>query len=145
MEEGELRVGNYFIKRESDYMKICDLSRVVIYSVSRRLPAGMWLEGVWARRQNGDEAAYKTLHTYVATVFAFLSTAPDDGFIADSVKAVEDNLSRHPDWYGIKTDASEKEDAEAVQAVKEMKELEDDARKLVKAARKPRKKKENAD
>ena len=131
LEENEVRVGNFFVMREADHMKICDLNTVFLHRVSRSMPVGIWLENIWARANNGEEASLNTLKTYIATLWSAFSVAPDDEYISDLLNASRAALERHPDWYGVKADATDEEDVEAVKEVKEMKEFEEDVKKLV--------------
>ena len=126
LDANEVRVGNFFVRRDETEMKLTDLNGVFHHSVNRRMPIGIWLENIWARAYNGEEAAINTLKTYVATMWSFFSVAPDDEFIQDTLKAAKDALGRHPNWYGVKPDATDEEDAEAVTQVKEMKDIEEE-------------------
>ena len=124
LDPNEIRIGNFFIKRDSDQMKITDLNGVFHHSVSRRMPIGIWLEQVWARAYHGEEGPTNTLKVYIATMWSLFSIAPDDEFIQAMLNASNDALKRHPDWYGYKPSDDEAENAEAAQEVKEMTELE---------------------
>lgn len=130
MEKDEVRVGNFFVKREEEHIKIVDLNGVFSFRANRRMAIGIWLENIWARAVNGEEVALSTLKTYIATMWSVFSVAPDDDYIGDMLKVAQDALERHPDWYGIKSDVTDEEDAEVIQEVREMKEFEDDLRKL---------------
>ena len=130
LEQNEIRVGGFFIKRDDLQMKLTDLNGVFHHAVSRRMPIGIWLENIWARAYHGEEAAIKTLQTYIASMWSLFSVAPDDEFIGDVIQTAKNALERHPDWYGVKVDATEEEDAEAVKEVEEMKEFEQEMKNL---------------
>ena len=130
LEKEEIRVGNFFVRREENHMKLTDLNGVFSFRASRMIPVGIWLENIWARAVNGEEVALSTLKTYIATMWSVFSVAPDDDYIGGLLEVAQDALGRHPDWYGIKKEATDEEDAEVLQEVKEMKEFEDDLRKL---------------
>lgn len=132
MERDEVRVGNFFVKREDDHMKITDLNGVFSFRAMRTIPVGIWLENIWARATNGDEGAVETLKTYIATMWSVFSVAPDDGYIKDALQMARDALNRHPEWYGIKPDATDAEHDEAASEVKEMREFEDEVREKTK-------------
>lgn len=134
IESNEVRVGNFFVKREENHIKITDLNGVFFHSVHRRMPIGIWLENIWARACNAEEAAINTLKTYIAAMWSLFSVAPDDEYISDVINISKSALERHPDWYGIKNNATEAEDAEAVKSVEEMKEFEKDMETLAKKA-----------
>ena len=91
----------YFVKRGFEHMKLYDLNLVFHVSVSRRTAAGAWLENMWERSKNGEEAALRTLKTYAATLWSILTVAPDDAFISETLEAVDAAFNRHPDWYGL--------------------------------------------
>lgn len=130
LDANEVRVGNFFVRRDENEMKLTDLNGVFHHSVHRRMPIGIWLENLWARAMNGEGSAIETLRVYISTMWSFFSVAPDDGFISDALAATRANFERHPDWYGAKVDATEAEDADAVKEVSEMKEFEGEMAKL---------------
>lgn len=102
LDADELMLGDrYFVKRGFEHMKLYDLNLVFHVSVSRRTVSGAWLENMWARAMNGEDAAIKTLNTYVATLWSVLTVAPDDAFIGETLEAVDGAFNRHPDWYGL--------------------------------------------
>lgn len=131
LEKDEIRVGNFFIRREEDHMKIMDLGSVFTHRVSRVIPVGIWLEAMWARAMNADESAVSTLRAYIGTMWSVFSVAPDDGYIKDALAMAQSALERHPEWYGVKKDATDEEDAEAAKSVEEMSEFEESMRGLV--------------
>lgn len=92
----ERRVANYIIKNDETQMKVCDINRTFHFSLSKRMPSGIWLHNAYLL---GDKGA-DSVKTYVATLFSVLSPAPDDGYIQDLITAARETLSRHPDWYG---------------------------------------------
>ena len=102
LDSNEVMVGDrYFVKREFEHMKLYDLSYAFHVRVSRRTVSGAWLENMWMRAKNGEEAALGTLKTYAATLLGILTVAPDDAFIAETLEAVDGALDRHKDWYGL--------------------------------------------
>ena len=125
LETGELMVDNrYFIKREPEHMKLSDLNFVFHVRVSRRIASGAWLENMWARAVNGDTAATGTLRTYMATLWSILTVVPDDVFVTDTLEAVDRAMTRRPEWYGLKVDATPEEETVATDGVREMGEFE---------------------
>lgn len=131
LEKDEIRVGNFFLKREADHMKLQDLNSVMSHRVSRRIPIGIWLENFWAGAMNGNEGAVDTLKTYIATMWSFFSVAPDDQYIKEALDCAHSALERHPDWYGFKAEGTVKEDDEAIKEVKEMTEFEQEVKDFV--------------
>lgn len=129
LEPDEIRVGNFFVKREDSHIKIQDLNGVFSFRANRRMAIGIWLENMWDAAR-GDEGALGSLKTYIATMWSVFSVVPDDGYVKDALKMAGEALDRHPDWYGIKKDATPEEDAEALKDVKEMKEFEEEVRNL---------------
>ena len=134
LEQNEVRVGNFFVRRDDLQMKITDLNGVFHHAVNRRMPIGIWLENIWSRAYHGEEGAVETLQTYIASMWSLFSVAPDNEFITDVIKTAKDALERHPDWYGIKTDATDEENDEAVKEVMEMKEFEEEMKNLAENA-----------
>lgn len=131
LEQNEIRIGNgFFVKRDSDQMKLTDLNGVFHHAVSRRMPIGIWIENQWVRAYHGDEAAINTLKVYISAMWSFFSVAPDDEYIQDVLTVSKSALERHPDWYGYKPSDDEKENADAATEVREMKEFEAEVKAL---------------
>ena len=130
LDANEVRVGNFFVKREAEHIKLFDLNGVFMFRAHRRMAIGIWLENLWAMADKGDEGAKNTLKTFIATMWSVYSVVPDDEYIKDALEMAHAALDRHPEWYGIKKDATDEEHAEATQEVKEMKELESSMREM---------------
>jgi len=131
LEAYEIRIGNFFVKKERDHIKIQDINAVFSYRANTRMPIGIWLENMWDGVKKGESGAEVTLKTYIAMMWSFFSVAPDNDFVKDVLRITEDALNRHPDWYGIKKDATAEEDAEAAREVKEMREFEDEVKDAI--------------
>ena len=129
LESGEIRVGNFFIKREEAHMKIQDLNGVFSFRADRRMAIGIWLENMWDGAR-GDENAVNTLKTYIATMWTLFSVVPDDGYVSDALTMADAALNRHPEWYGIRKDATPEEDAEAADEVKGVKQFEEELKNM---------------
>ena len=114
LESGEVRVGNFFARDEgyNGHVSLTDVRGCFKIRILKKMRLGAWLEGVI---KLGD-AGHVTIQTYVATMWSLLAVIPDDGLIKDILKAADDALHRHPDWYGVKPDADSaeipREDAE---------------------------------
>lgn len=103
LEENEVRVGDFFVKRERFHLKITDLNGVFSFRAYCKTAVGMWLDKMWERVAiRDDSSARSTLHTYIATMWSFHSVAPDDEYIKDALVATQGALDRHPEWYGVK-------------------------------------------
>jgi len=129
LEAGEVRVANFFFKKEKGHIKVQDINSMFSFRVSTSLSVGMWLMAALKRK---DE---DTLHIYAATMMTLLMCVPDDDYIKDVGDAVNAAIHRHPDYYGV--DATEKSDAEQeeivegekekAEFVEQVKEMEKDA------------------
>ena len=102
LEDNELRVGDFFVKREREHIKITDLNGVFSFRSHAKSAVGRWLDGMWERARKDDKSASRTLHTYIATMWSFHSVAPDDEYVKDALVATQNALDRHPEWYGVK-------------------------------------------
>lgn len=129
LEPDEIRVGNFFVKREESHIKIQDLNGVFSFRANRRMPIGIWLENLCDAART-DEGAVNTLKTYIATMWSVYSVVPDNDYVKDALEMAHAALERHPDWYGIKKDATPEEDADALKEVQEMKQFEEEVRNL---------------
>lgn len=126
LERGERRIGNFFIKKESGHIKIQDLNSVYSFRISKRMPAGVWLDNMLDRGAGAEES----LHVYFGALWSFISVAPDQKYIEDAIALATAALDRHPDWYGYNKTDDGKENDEALREVKEMTEFEDEVRNL---------------
>ena len=129
LEPDEIRVGNFFVKRENSHIKIQDLNGVFSFRANRRMAVGIWLENMWDAART-DEGAVNTLKTYIATMWSVYSVVPDNDYVKDALEMAHAALDRHPDWYGIKKAATPEEDAEALKEVQEMKQFEEEVKNL---------------
>ena len=132
LEKGEVHIGNFFVKLESetDHIKIKDLNSCFSFRVWTRLPIGIWLSNMYDGAISGNKGAIETLKVYISTMWSVFSVAPDDEYIKDAIGMAKSALERHPDWYGVKNDATPEEEADALEEVREMAEFEDGMRKL---------------
>lgn len=130
LERDEIRIGNFFVKRENEHMKIEDLNGVFSFRAYNRIPIGIWLENIWERAKKGESVSESTLKTYIATMWSVFSVAPDDDYIKDMLQSADAALNRHPDWYGIKVDGTDEEHEEALREVKEMKQFEEEVKNM---------------
>lgn len=128
MERGEIRIGNFFIKDEgsAEHYKVQDLNSVFVVRVWKRIPLGIWLTNILSAKEKGHE----TIKAWVSVLWSMLSVVPDQEFIEGIMNETKACLDRHPDWYGVKKEASEEEHAKAVEDVKEMKEFEMEVKEL---------------
>ena len=113
LEKDEIRVGNFFAKRESGHIRLTDIHGVFSVRFSTRIPAGAWLDALMLGK--GTE---ESLKAYVATLWSALSVVPDQAFLDSLFRAVKDCLERHRDWYGA-AEGGDAEDAKALAQVEE--------------------------
>lgn len=130
LEKGEVRIGNFFVKLENDHIKIQDLNSCFSFRVWTRLPIGIWLSNMYDGAVSGSKGAVETLKVYISTMWSVFSVAPDDGYVKDALAMAQSALERHPDWYGVKNDATLEEESDALEEVRDMVEFEDEMRKL---------------
>lgn len=100
LESGEIRVGNFFIREESDgkHIKATDLNSCFTLRIRRAMPVGMWLCHLTRR---GD-AGLGSIRTYLAVMWSVMSAIPDDEYVKSLMEASKACMSRHPEWYGPK-------------------------------------------
>ena len=124
-EKGEVRIGNFFVKSEAEHFKIQDINAMFSHRIRKRsTAAGVWMENMLQLGEGGKES----LRAYITVMWSVFSPAPDDDYMKDLVNAATETLKRHPDWYGLKKDATEKDDEEALKAVEEMKQFEEEVK-----------------
>lgn len=130
LEENEIRIGNFFVKKESQHIKLQDLNGVFSFRAHRRMAVGIWLENMWDRAKGGDESGLNTLKTFIATMWSVYSVVPDDEYVKDALDMAHAAFDRHPEWYGMKKDATDAEHDAAAAEVREVAEFEGDVRKM---------------
>ena len=129
LDPNEKRIGNFVIKSDGDYMKVCDINKVYIYSASASVPAGMFLKQAYDNLS--DEGTGKGLGNYIAVLWTFLSTIPDIDFMTGVYKLCEECMNRHPEAYGyLDKNMTEDGDADVIQEMREMQQFEEDVKNL---------------
>lgn len=129
LDANERRIGNFVLRKDEEYMKVCDIGRIFIYSVRRDVPAGMFLAQCYDDFK--DEETTKGIGNYIAVLWTFFSAVPDAQFLQDSYDAAYGCIKRHPEAYGFQAgEVTDDADAEALQAVREMTEFEEEVRKV---------------
>ncbi len=131
LENGEIRIGNFFIRDEgeNEHIKVTDLNSCFSLRVLKRMPLGIWLENVMDIART-DEKGRDTLKTWISVMWSLFAVVPDDEFVTTMVHAADDALHRHPEWYGYKASDDEKENEDAANEVREMKQFEDEVRAM---------------
>ena len=126
MERGEIRLGNFFVRDEGDneHIRATDLNSCFTFRVWRRMPLGIWLSNMI---RMGDKAL-ASIRTYLAVMWSVMSVVPDDEYVEDLLSASKACLSRHPDWYGVKSSPTEGDDASALSEVEGVTGLEEEVR-----------------
>lgn len=127
LDEKDTRVGNFVFTSEEEHVKAQDIGRMFVVRLSKKLPIGIWLSNIIGMASDG----LVTLKTWVATIWTVLSVVPDNEYIQDLLNAAEACLNRHKDWYGIKDNPTDEDDAKAVEEMKEMSEFEEDVKKAL--------------
>ena len=127
IERNEIRLGNFFLKDENDHYRLQDINTVFSHRIWKRIPAGLW---IYNMLHLPDRQGYKSLQTYIAAMWSLFSVVPDDQFMQDVLRIAKEALERHPDWYGVKKDATEEDDEKAVEEVKAVKEMEEAIRNI---------------
>lgn len=141
LDERDKRFGNFVIQLEPNFVKVCDISQLFTYRVRRTIAAGKFLEAIY--NEFDEEGMQNTLKNYIAVLWSCFATVPDGIFLETVYKAAKECIERHPDVYGVpKLEHTEEEDAAALKTQEELHELEEAVKKT---AKKPRKKKSDAE
>lgn len=131
LEKGEIRVGNFFIKVETDHIKIQDLNSMFSHRINRRLAIGIWLGNMIELGEPG----IKSIENYIATLWTVSTVVMDADAVNGFLDVAKEAINRHPEWYGGKIrEESEEKDAEALKAVEEMEEFKGDLEKAIENA-----------
>ena len=121
--KNERQVGNFVIKNEEEYMKICDINSQITHRVSKGVHVGRMLETAWKERSNDY------LHTYASIVYLFSNVITDEQFFLDINKVCIDCINRHKDFYGIEEDITAEKDKEILEEAREVYEAVEELKK----------------
>lgn len=114
LSKDERQIGNFVIKNESEYVKICDINSQMTHRVSKSLNIGKMLEMAFKEREN------QFLENYIALVWVFSNITPDPQFVTDIDRACTACVNRHKEFYGIEENITSEEDAEIIEEAKEV-------------------------
>ena len=121
--KNERQIGNFVIKNEEEYMKICDINSQITHRVSKGVHVGRMLETAWKERSNDY------LHTYASIVYLFSNVITDEQFFLDINKVCIDCINRHKDFYGIEEDITAEKDKEILEEAREVYEAVEELKK----------------
>ena len=121
--KNERQIGNFVIKNEEEYMKICDINSQITHRVSKGVYVGRMLETAWKERSNDY------LHTYASIVYLFSNVVTDEQFFLDINKVCIDCINRHKDFYGIEEDITAEKDKEILEETREVYEAIEELKK----------------
>ena len=121
--KNERQIGNFVIKNEEEYMKICDINSQITHRVSKGVHVGRMLETAWEERSNDY------LHTYASIVYLFSNVVTDEQFFLDINKVCIDCVNRHKDFYGIEEDITAEKDKEILEEAREVYEAVEELKK----------------
>lgn len=121
--KNERQIGNFVIKNEEEYMKICDINSQFTHRVSKEVHVGRMLETAWKERSNDY------LHTYASIVYLFSNVITDEQFFLDINKVCIDCINRHKDFYGIEEDITAEKDKEILEEAREVYEAVEELKK----------------
>lgn len=131
LEKGEVRIGNFFVKEESEHVKVTDLNAVFSFRVRKAIPVGMFIYQSLEAIRKGEDGHAKGMGNYLAVLWSLMSTVPDGEFLETAYHACEDCMKRHPEVYGLKAgEPTEEEQQKAESEVKEMMQFEEESERL---------------
>ena len=99
LDEREKRFGNFVIKVETEYVKVCDIAMTFTYRVRRNIPIGVFLETIY--NDMGQDSKNRGIHNYVSILWAVLAVVPDNEFLETVYLAAVDCMHRNPELYGV--------------------------------------------
>ena len=131
LEKGEVRIGNFFVKEESEHVKVTDLNAVFSFRVRKAIPVGMFIYQSLEAIRKGEDGHTKGMGNYLAVLWALMSTVPDGEFLETAYLACEDCMKRHPEVYGLKAgEPTEEDEKKAEGEIKEMMQFEEEVKNL---------------
>ena len=123
LSKDERQFGNFVIKNEAEYVKICDINSNLTHRVSKGLNIGQMLAIALKEKHTN------WLESYASLVWLFSNIVTDEQFFLDINKVCEDCINRHPEIYGIEKNISQEEDAEILQESREVYEAIEELKK----------------
>lgn len=136
-EKGEVRVGNFFVKVESDGMvKMMDLSGLLRHRISAGLPIGALLVDAVDKALAGEGKAGDFLHLYSSLVYLFSTVVPmvttdgegkvDYNFWEEAHAFLQRAADKSKELYGVKDDPTPEDEKETIGGLKDAVALEEE-------------------
>lgn len=124
LDANEKRVGNFVLRDDGGYVKIYDIGRKFILSVSKDRVAGDFLKQSFDNLT--EDSVGRGISNYIGVAFLFANTVPDTQMLVEVAESCEKCIARHPELYGGSSavDATDDAHIEGVKSVEEMKEFE---------------------
>lgn len=117
LEDGEKRLGNFFIKESDGKVTFSDLNGRVSVSISKTELSGSFLS---IAEEMGVAEDY--LEAYVKVMYLALSVLPDPEYLLAVNKAANESIDRNMNLFGIRKDISPEEDARIIESQKALNE-----------------------
>lgn len=106
LDKRDVRVGNFIFTREPEHIKVQDISGMVSCRYHMGGLKWKYLNLLLEESQKN----FKFLQNEAVLMSNFLLVVPDMEFYEEVNKAIIDCINRHPNFYDIKEDISQKED-----------------------------------
>ena len=129
LEEGDYRISNFVISDESEHVKVQDISRTVVFRISKSIAQGQLLSMLLEDARKGGST--KGLESYIAVMYSALVCVPDATFLNEVLKSVRQCLDRNKAVYSVKDDISKEDDDIILEEEKERLRAEDEVREAV--------------
>lgn len=114
LQKGDYRTGNFIFHEEGQYIKVMATSGIVSWRVASDSAIGQMILIALKDKLDG------WLKTYAAMNFSQLMVVPDQSFFENHAALVNEQATKHPEFYGKQASVSEAEDAEILQEEREL-------------------------
>ena len=108
LQKGDYQVGNFIFHEEAGFIKVMAISGIVSWRVSLATSVGMLASQALHERYDN------WLRTYAAMTFSQLCVVPDSQFFEQHAKLVNDQVAKHPEYYGKEQPTESKEEDDKI-------------------------------
>lgn len=128
IEKRDLRIGNYVVTDEGNFIKVTDISGSVSHRfAAMNLVKGVMFKQLFKEAKEGDEGALKLLESYCVVMHNVLSCFPFSKSEFNYLEAINEATIRcyndNKELYGIKDEPTDEENEKALESVKENEEV----------------------
>lgn len=127
LDNNEVRVGNYVVREEKDYIKVMDINGMLSFRYHNVfIGKGLYYKELLAMVRRGEEGAEEVLKTVCFVDHYLLTAIYDKQGMEDIVSKVTEIIKRRPELYGMDANPTEEKNEQDLQATKDLLSLQEE-------------------